>query len=154
MKRSGLVLLSVLLLLAAFPAWAENPHCEQVSGVLMTNIGVIPFGSPGPTNLGPVFGDLKGSVAAEYKGNLTFQHYWVMTSGDTINFKLAVLNADPEDFLDNGNVVVVRLGHYKSEIAGGTGKYANAKGTLEYFGLADFGQQPLVLRYRGNVCSK
>ena len=50
--------------------------------------------------------------------------------------------------------MAVRWGHYKSEIAGGTGKYANAKGTLEYFGLADFGQQPLVLRYRGNVCSK
>ena len=38
--------------------------------------------------------------------------------------------------------MAVRWGHYKSEIAGGTGKYANAKGTLEYFGLADFGQQP------------
>ena len=82
-KRSGLVLLSVLLLFVAFPAWADNPHCEQVGGVLMTNIGVIPFGSPEGTNLGPVFGDLKGSVAAEYKGNLTFHHYWVTASGET-----------------------------------------------------------------------
>jgi hypothetical protein len=31
MKRSGVVLLSVLWLSAALPAWAENPHCEQTA---------------------------------------------------------------------------------------------------------------------------
>jgi hypothetical protein len=55
-----LFLLSVLMLFAVFPAWAQNPHCEHVGGVLMTNVGAI----AGTTNLGPVFADLQGSVAA------------------------------------------------------------------------------------------
>lgn len=155
MKRSGLVLLSVLVLFAAFPAWAENPHCQQVGGVLMTNIGSIPFGPHGATNLGPVFGDLAGSVAATpiAPPAVGYHHYWVTSSGDTINFEDALLNADPTDLLEGGTVVAVRWGHYKSKIIpGGTGKFANATGELEYFGLADFNQLTLVLRYRGEVC--
>ena len=66
-KRSGIVL-SAFLLFAVFPAWAQNPHCEQVGGVLMTNIGAIKVPSPQGTNLGPVFGDLAGSVAATILG--------------------------------------------------------------------------------------
>ena len=51
--------------------------------------------------------------------------------------------------------MAVRWGHYKSQIVpGGTGKFANATGSLEYFGLADFNQSTLLLRYRGTVCYK
>ena len=135
----------------------ESP-CTPVGGVLMTNIGVI----DGKTNLGPVFGDLAGSVAAEpLSGELGYHHYWVTTSGDTIYFKDALLNADPSDFLQGGTVVAVRWGHYRSVINGGTGKFQGATGYLDYFGLADFNtvdpdsKQPgltLVLRYRGKVC--
>src|SRR5947209_15742182 len=51
--------------------------CTHVGGALMTNIGAV----AGVTNLGPVFGDLAGSVAATILGqnaNGTFnvQHYW------------------------------------------------------------------------------
>ncbi len=153
MKRIFFVLFLVLALGAAPPAKAEgqSSQCQQVGGVLMTNIGSVPLGNPGPTNLGPVFGDLAGSVAAEYKGNFTFQHYWVTKSGDTINFSLATLQAEPEDLLDGGSVVAVRWGHYISNITGGTGKFKNAKGYLEYFGMADFGAATLVLRFRGQV---
>ena len=66
MKPSGVVLLSVLGLFAALPAWAENSHCEQIGGVVMTNIGAI----AGVTNLGPAFGDLQGAVAATILGHL------------------------------------------------------------------------------------
>jgi hypothetical protein len=148
MKRTGLILVMVLSVLLTAPAWAGQ--CEDVGGVLMTNIGAI----AGQTNLGPVFGDLQGSVAAtivgqDPNGNFLVQHYWVNAAGETILFKVAVLTpvatSDP-------NVVAVLWGNYTSAIAGGTGKYKNATGKLDYFGIADFSQNTLVLRYRGRVC--
>jgi hypothetical protein len=157
-KWSSLVLVlvqSVLLLFAAFPALAQD-HCHDVGGELMTNIGVIPLGGAFGTNLGPVFGDLQGSVAATILGensNGTFnvQHYWVTSSGDTI--KLAVAHLTPVyPVPTNTNIVSVLWGNYRSYIEGGTGKFANATGYLDYFGMADFSQETLVLRYRGQVC--
>jgi len=124
------------------------PACVPVGGMLMTNIGVIPFGPHGATNLGPVTGDLAGSVAATpIATGVGYHHYWVTSSGDTINFADAVLNADPSDYLENGTIVAVRWGKYISKITGGTGKFAGATGSLE-----DFVNNTLVLRYQGQVC--
>lgn len=50
-------------------------------------------------------------------------------------------------------VVPVLWGNYTFEILGGTGKFKNATGKLEYFGIADFNQNTLVLRYRSKVCA-
>jgi len=116
----------------------------------MTNIGAI----EGVTNLGPVSGDLQGSVAATIKGqdsegNYLVQHYWVTSAGETITLKQAVLKpvatSDP-------NVVAVLWGNYSSDILGGTGKFTSATGKIDYFGIADFKERTLVLRYRGRVC--
>ncbi len=148
MKRTIRLVLFVVVV-TVLPVSAQ--HCESVAGVLMTNIGAI----EGTTNLGPVSGDLQGSVAAKIisvnqDGTFTLQHYWVTAAGETINFAPAVLHpagtGDP-------NVVAVLWGNYKSEIVpGGTGKYAKTHGMLEYFGLADFKENTLVLRYRGQIC--
>ena len=148
MKHIGFVAAVVIGLLLAVPAWAGQ--CQVVGGVLMTNIGAI----EGITNLGPVSGDLQGSVAATIKGqdsegNFLVQHYWVTSAGETIVLKQAVLKpvatSDP-------NVVAVLWGNYSSDILGGTGKFANATGKIDYFGIADFKEKTLVLRYRGRVC--
>lgn len=133
-------------------AFAQGgPGCTSVGGVLMTNIGAI----SGEYNLGPVFGDLAGSVAANIVGSTsstyTLQHYWVTASGDSIYFAPAVLTPTyPEP--SNTAIVAVPWGNYISTITGGTGKFTNASGSLSYFGMADFGQHTLVLRYRGQVC--
>jgi len=125
-------------------------HCIHAGGMLMTNIGAI----EGVTNLGPVSGELQGSIAATIKGqdaqgNFLVQHYWVTSAGDTILLKQAVLKpvatSDP-------NVVAVLWGNYSSDILGGTGKFKNATGRIEYFGIADFREKTLVLRYRGEAC--
>lgn len=44
------------------------------------------------------------------------------------------------------------LGNCRSYISGGSGKFAGATGYLDYFGIADFSQNTLVLGYRGQVC--
>ncbi|HVO63005.1 MAG TPA: hypothetical protein VMT53_18895 [Terriglobales bacterium] len=150
MLRAASDALLVLVLALAVPV-AQAAICEDVGGVLMTNIAAI----DATYNLGPVFGDLQGSVAAKIvsvneDGTFTLQHYWVTSTGDTILLKPAILHpvatSDP-------NVVAVLWGNYKSDIMpGGTGKFAKVHGTLSYFGLADFKQSTLVLRYRGSLC--
>lgn len=138
------------LLPAAF-AQEGRPHCVAVGGALMTNIGAI----AGVTNLGPVSGDLAGSVAAiilgqNSDGTFNVQHYWVTAGGETITLKKAVLK--PTFPTSDPGIVAVPWGNYRSDIAGGTGKFTDATGYLDYFGIADFHQNTLVLRYRGEVC--
>lgn len=147
MKRNQIVVVLVLSLLATLPAWAG---CQTVGGVLMTNIGTI----ENQTNLGPVFGDLQGSVGAtivgqDQNGRFIVQHYWVTDSGETIKFDKAYLT--PVAAGKDG-VVAVLWTNYVSPILGGSGKFEKATGELEYFGLADFNENTLVLRYRGKVC--
>jgi hypothetical protein len=129
----------------------QDGHCVAVGGALMTNIGAI----AGVTNLGPVSGDLAGSVAATIlgqngDGSYNVQHYWVTAGGETITLKQAVLF--PTYPTSDLGIVAVPWGHYRSDIKGGTGKFKNATGYLDYFGIADFHQNTLVLRYRGQVC--
>jgi len=133
------------------PVAFAQEHCVPVGGALITNIGAI----AGVTNLGPVWGDLNGSVAATIlgqnsNGSFNVQHYWVTASGDTITLKVAVLT--PTYPTSDKSIVAVPWGNYRSDISGGTGKFNNATGYLDYFGMADFQQNTLVLRYRGEVC--
>ena len=117
----------------------------------MTNIGAI----AGVTNLGPASGDLAGSLAATIlgqnsNGSYNVQHYWVTAAGETITLKKAVLT--PTYPTNDPAIVAVPWGNYRSYISGGTGKFEGATGYLDYFGMADFHQGTLVLRYRGQVC--
>ena len=68
-------LLVITLIVAALTASAQTRVCQNVGGVLMTNIALMPYGPEGATNLGPAFGDLAGSiVATEIKTSpITFQ---------------------------------------------------------------------------------
>jgi hypothetical protein len=148
MKRIGFIPAVVVALQLTAPAWAKE--CQAVGGMLMTNIGAI----EDVTNLGPAVGDLQGSVAATIKGqdaqgDYLVQHYWVNTAGETILLKQAVLKPVATN---DPNVVAVLWGNYSSDILGGTGKFANATGRIDYFGIADFKERTLVLRYRGRVC--
>jgi hypothetical protein len=153
MKTRSFVLLLTLALAATLPICAQSAQCAPVGGVLITNIAAI----DGIYNLGPVFGDLQGSVAANIvsvnsDGTYTLQHYWVTTSGATILMKPAVLT--PTYPTSDHNIVAVPWGNHSSTISGGTGKFVGATGTINYFGMADFNKSTLVLRYSGTVCYK
>jgi len=134
-------------------AQEESPHCVAVGGALMTNIGAI----EGVTNLGPVSGDLAGSVAATIlgqnpDGSYNVQHYWVTAAGETITTKVAVLK--PTFPTSDPAIVAVPWGNYRVYITGGTGKFKGATGYLDPFGMADFHQNTIVFRYRGEVCQQ
>lgn len=152
MRTRSFVLFLTMALAAALPVCAQSGLCLPASGVLITNVGAI----GGVYNLGPVFGDLQGSVAANVvsvnpNGTFTLQHYWVTSSGDTILFKPAVLTPT-YPVSGNNNIVAVPWGNYSSAISGGTGKYAGATGMINYTGMTDFTKSTLVLRYAGTVC--
>ena len=111
MLRAASYAVLVLTLAIASPV-AQAATCEDVGGVLMTNIAAI----DATYNLGPVFGDLEGSVAAKIvtvneDGTFTLQHYWVTSTGDTILFKPAILH--PVATSDS-NVVAVFWNNCKS----------------------------------------
>jgi hypothetical protein len=151
MNAKTLFLFLAIALMASLPAWADNGRCVPVGGVLMTDIALI----DGVYNLGPVFGDLQGSVAAKIvsanaDGTYTIQHSWVTTAGDIIQMSPAILK--PAYPTPDKNIVAVPWGHYSSDITGGTGKFEGASGTIRYFGMGDFSKLTLVLRYRGRVC--
>ena len=154
MKTRSFVLLLAVALVATFPIRAQPGRCESVGGVLMTNIGVI---TDGGINMGPVFGDLQGSVAAKIlgfnpDGTYSVQHYWVMTTGDTMLLAQATLK--PTYPTSDKNIVAVPWGNYSTQTIGGTGKFDGATGTVNYFGMADFNKNTLVLRYSGTICYK
>jgi len=159
MTIRSVIVFSTILLAISLSVCAQSGQCQSVGGVLMTNIGAI---TDGGINLGPVFGDLAGSVAAKIlsanpDGTFTVQHYWVTAAGDTILFKQAILTPTYPVFtamINNKSIVAVPWGNYISEIAGGTGKFDGATGSLSYFGMADFEKNTLVLRYSGTVCFK
>ena len=158
MRLSHLFAFLTVALAASIPVQAQSGRCESVGGVLMTNIGAI----DGVYNLGPVFGDLQGSVAAKIlgqnpDGSFNVQHTWISSSGDNILMKVAALH--PAYPVANGlftdrTIVAVPWGNYITEISGGTGKFDGATGTVSYFGMADFTKNTLVLRYSGTVCYK
>ena len=142
---------NLIPLTAGASAQQSPSHCVPVSGALMTNIGAI----AGVTNLGPASGDLAGSLAATIlgqnsNGTYNVQHYWITSAGETITLKKAVLT--PTYPTGDPGIVAVPWGNYRSYISGGTGKFEGATGYLDYFGMADFYQNTLVLRYRGQVC--
>ena len=160
MKIRNFVLLLTVALVASLPIYAVSDYavseskCRDVAGVLMTDIDAI---TPGNINLGPAFGDLGGAVSAQIvgqnsDGSFNVQHYWVSSQGDVMKFKQAVLYP-VYPIPGNTAIVSVPWGNYIAYIIpGGTGKWANATGWITAFGMADFNELTLVMRYRGNVC--
>ncbi len=157
MKLRNLYLAIFVGLVSALTAFAQpggkgpNGRCEHVGGVLMTNIGAI----DAKYNLGPVFGDLRGSVAAQIisanpDGSFTVQHTWVAENGDNIYFDRAILH--PTYPVGGSTIVAVPWGYYIANIIGGTGKFEHAHGHIDCLGMADFEKLTLVLRYSGEVC--
>src|SRR3977135_3965669 len=148
------ILAAVTFLVAGAAAQKNNKRqtCQSVGGMLMTNLGAI----DASTTMGPVTGDLKGSVSGtvvstEVIGNnLVFhvQHHWVTESGDTLSFDPATATTTP---VGHGLYAVVA---YPVHLTGGTGKFVGVRGDFNNIGEVDLNSGQLVLRYSGQVCSQ
>ncbi len=149
------LLVGAVALASAQPA---NKACTPVGGVLFTNVAAI----ENRVNFGVVYGDLAGAVAAAITSGpdligfpgrqqvrFTAQHYWVTDKGEIIQFKPAVATADQTS---KSNVLAIVYDNYVADISGGTGRFANATGTVKFMGAVDFNENHLVLRYTGEVC--
>ena len=151
-------LCAAAICLGAAPALADNPHCRQVGGGVLTN-----FLDPSqclPTtgssvNLctdGTATGDLRDAIGvhvARISGNVfTNHHHWVTESGDTIFLNAADLTIYPT--LDNNRVLADYLNGI--EVMGGTGAFERATGTIFFFGAGDLSLGQITLRYAGTVC--
>ena len=153
-----IVTLVVALLLGSVGT-AQNsnaqPHCKQIGGTVMTNLGVVDQS----TTLGVVEGDLKGAVAATILnvapgsgGTVLFsvQHHFVTESGDTILVDPAIATTKE---VAPGLFAVL---NYPVHINGGTGKFAGATGDFNNIGEAEINADGVTgrtaLRYSGQVC--
>jgi hypothetical protein len=158
-------LASIIMLLAGFAVTAaaqtSGQNCTPVGGTLFTNVAAI----ENRINFGVVHGDLGGAVAASIiagpetvgfpatgrqQVRFTVQHYWVTDAGDIINFKPATATADSTS---KNNVVAITYDNYVATVTGGTGRFANATGTVKFTGTVDFNESHLVLRYAGQICT-
>ena len=147
------ILAAVTFLVAGASAQKNNKHqhCQSVGGMLMTNLGAI----DASTTMGPVTGDLKGSVSGtvvstEVIGdNLVFhiQHHWVTESGDTLSFDQATATTRA---VASGLYAIIS---YPVHLSGGTGKFAQVTGDFNNIGEVDLNSGQIVLRYSGQICS-
>ena len=152
--KKAVSILAAMAFLVAGAAAQKNKrqNCQSVGGMLMTNLGAV----DASTTMGPVTGDLRGSVGAtilssEVNGNnLVFhvQHHWVTESGDTLSFDPATATTTP---VGPGLYAVVT---YPVHLTGGTGKFAGATGDFNNIGEVDLNSGQLVLRYSGQLCSE
>ena len=147
-------ILAVTAFLVAGAAAQKNnkpQHCQSVGGMLMTNLGAIDASN----TMGPVTGDLKGSVSGTVVGtevvgdNLVFhiQHHWVTESGDTLSFDQATATTRA---VASGLYAIIS---YPVHLSGGTGKFAQVTGDFNNIGEVDLNSGQIVLRYSGQICS-
>lgn len=148
---SILVSLAFLVAGAAAQRNSTKQNCQAAGGMLMTNLGAI----DASTTMGPVTGDLKGSVSGtvvstEVIGNnLVFhiQHHWVTESGDTLTFDQATATTTP---VAPGLYAIIT---YPVHLSGGTGKFAHVTGDFNNIGEVDLNSGQIILRYSGQLCS-
>jgi hypothetical protein len=135
-------------------AQAEDTHCVQVGGGIVTNF----LDQTYSETLGTATGDLGGGLGVSVLGVTPgpgggptiyhVHHHWVTTTGDSLYFKDADLSAFP-----TGVSGVVLAKYVKGvDLVGGTGRYDGATGTLAVFGAVDLNQLQLTLRYSGKIC--
>lgn len=132
--------------------FAQNPHCSNVGGAILTNVGGFGQIDGTLTTMGVATGDLKGAIGVQIVGasadftSIDVQHHWVTENGETLNIGAATLQAA---FVDPGLLAVRK---YKAHLSGGTGRFANASGDFSFIGEIDLNTGQVVLRYSGSIC--
>ena len=133
--------------------FAANPHCSEVGGAILTNLGGFGLIDGSPTTLGVATGDLKGALGVQILSasadftTITVQHHWVTDTGETLTIDPATLHGT---FVAPGLLAVVQ---YKTHLSGGTGRFSKASGDMSVIGELDLNTGHAVLRYSGKICT-
>lgn len=149
---SFFVSIGLILGLLTATGFAANPHCSDVGGAILTNVGGFGQVDASPTTMGVATGDLKGAIGVQIVGanasftSITVQHHWVTENGETLNVDQATLHGT---FVAPGLLAVTE---YTAHLSGGTGRFANATGDMSFIGEIDLNSGHAVLRYSGGVC--
>ncbi len=147
--------LSVGLLLSSFTtnAFAGNPHCSDVGGAILTNVGGFGLIDGTPTTMGTATGDLRGALGVQIVSNspdfttVGVQHHWVTENGETLSIDPAQAHGT---FVAPGLLAITK---YQVHVSGGTGRFSGTTGDVSFIGEIDFNNGHAVLRYSGNICS-
>jgi hypothetical protein len=159
--------IALLVMVPCLFARGDEKNCREVSGGIVTNVlnesgtVTLPGESKGfvATTLGTVTGDLRGAIGVYFftimgvggpKVVATVHHHWVTEAGDTIFLQDATATAYQVGTL--AGVYAVGDDSYTVNIIGGTGRFANATGTLKLLGALDLNNGTVVLRYKGEIC--
>jgi hypothetical protein len=152
MNKLMLGLISVVMLVSVginvTSAQDSATDCETVGGTFLIN-----FVDP-TTGLAVLSGDLTGAVRGVILDqtmneanimSLSLEHVIVTETGDML------MTTDEATLMpvDEG----VFFMQQTQTIVGGTGRYAEATGTLTEFGAVDMGTGQGVLRYTGEICT-
>jgi hypothetical protein len=129
-------------------AGSMDPHCTDVGGAILTDLGGF-----GPnTTLGVATGDLRGAIGVEILGVnstgtvFTVQHHWVTDNGESLQIDRAAASGT---YVAPG---LFAFTDYKAHISGGTGRFAGTSGDFSVIGELDLNTGHAVLRYSGHVC--
>jgi hypothetical protein len=150
----SLTVVALVLSVLATKGLAANPHCSDVGGAILTNVGGFGQIDGSPTTMGVATGDLKGAIGVQIVGgspdftSISVQHHWVTDNGETLNVDPATLKGA---YVDQ-TLGLLGVKEYKAHLSGGTGRFANASGDLSFIGEIDFSTGHVVLRYSGSVC--
>jgi hypothetical protein len=149
--------IAFLMMAPCLFAQGSEKNCKEVGGAVLTNFLPTPEQGTKGTTLGTATGDLRGGLGVDVltikpgpNGTTVYhvQHHWVTETGDTIFLKDAELTTFPTSI---SGLVALRYIDGVT-ITGGTGRFAEASGTLAVFGAIDLNHGQLILRYQGEIC--
>jgi hypothetical protein len=132
--------------------FAGNPHCSDIGGAILTDVGGFGQIDGSPTTMGVATGDLKGAIGVQILSaspdftSITIQHHWVTENGENLFIDQTTAHGV---FVAPGLLAITE---YNTHLSGGTGRFANATGNASYIGEIDFNTGHVVLRYSGRVC--
>ena len=152
----GLSFLGTIILFFGFvtgTGFATNPHCSDVGGAILTNVGGFGLIDQQPTTLGVATGSLKGAIGVVILSDSTstvfhVQHHWVTENGETLTIDPAYAHGT---FVGNPPTLFA-ITDYKFHLSNGTGSFDGATGDMTAIGEIDFSTGQLVLRYSGRIC--
>ncbi len=160
MRTQRFIVSAALVAAVCLPARAQAQTCTEVSGKL--NEMILPQDSAPNDPAGRIVGNVDGTLAGATTAFLTSLTP-ARDGGFSVKTTDAFATLEGNLLIANGtgDWTFIRSGYYQVDltltITGGTGKYANATGSIKLLGVGNAvgqGTGQFQQEYRGQVCTK